>query len=434
MNFNLITIFTSEEARWQGKPLHEALLNYMQGLKLASRCLVTRGIAGCYENGEMATTRLEILSFKMPLKIEIILPAPEMEGVLPTIRAMVTDGIVCLSEMTVLSFRTQRQLLPGHLRVRDVMTPAPQKVTPATSLRAVTERLLSSVFTGMPVVDEKDRPLGIITQGDLIYRAGLPVRLGLLAETDQEKARTLLEALASRKAEEIMSRPAMVIPEDELAVEAVNLMLEKKLKRLPVVDQQGKLVGIVSRVDIFRIIMRKSPDWGAFQAQRIDVQNLQRVSDIMRRETITVAPSTPIEEVLEVINSGDIQRVAVVDPEGIFLGLISDRDLFTLFSDHKSGLWDFFVQKIHLVQPSPLKKEGQDHLKTKTAADVMRTDLITVREDTTLDEALKLMTEKALKRLPVIDVQGKFKGLISRDSLLRTGFAKAGTSARAGGH
>ncbi len=429
MDYTIITIFTSEEARWQGKPFYEALLNYVHGLKLAARCLITRGIAGCYENGEMATMRLEILSFKMPLKVEIILPAPEVAGILPTIREMVTDGIVCASGITVLSYRTQRQLLPAHLRVRDVMTPAPKKVTPATSLRAVTELLLSSIFTGVPVVDENDRPIGIITQGDLIYRAGLPVRLGLLAESDREKTKILLDALASRKAEEVMSHPALSIKEDEPAVEAVNLMLGKKLKRLPVVDKKGKLVGIVSRLDIFRIIMRKSPDWSAFQAQQIDVENLQRVSDIMRRETITVSPSTPVEEVIDVINSGDIQRVAVVDSEGIFLGLISDRDLLTLFSDHKAGFWDFFANKNPFADQGALKKESKVDLKTRTAADVMKADLITVREDTTLDEALKLMTEKALKRLPVIDEQGKFKGLISRDSLLRTGFAKAGTSA-----
>lgn len=50
----------------------------------------------------------------------------------------------------------------------------------------------------------------------------------------------------------------------------------------------------------------------------------------------------------------------------------------------------------------------------------MKTDLVIVKEDTPLQNAMKLMTEKALKRLPVIDKDGKFKGMISRDSLLRT--------------
>ena len=53
----------------------------------------------------------------------------------------------------------------------------------------------------------------------------------------------------------------------------------------------------------------------------------------------------------------------------------------------------------------------------------MRTDLVTVREETTIDEAVRLMADKGLKRLPVLDGEGHFRGMISRDSLLRTGLA-----------
>jgi CBS-domain-containing membrane protein len=424
MDYKIITIYTSEEARYKGKPFSEALLSHIQNLKLAARCLVTRGISGCYEDGEMATMKLEILSFKMPLKVEIILPAGEIDGIMPVVEEMVTDGIVSISDLIVLSHRTQRQLLLRHLRIRDVMTPAPRNVSPTTSLKKVTELLLSSIFTGLPVVDDKNRPVGIITQGDLIYRGGLPIRLGLLAESTPENIRSILQALALRKAEEIMTRPAISIPADKPALDAVNLMLDKKLKRLPVVDDTGKLVGIVSRLDLFRTIMKKSPDWTAFQAQKIEVKNIQTVADIMRREALTVLPSTSVEKVVDVINSNDIQRVAVVDEKGSFLGLVSDRDLLAVFSDSRSDLWSFWADIFSSGKKAQLKKETREVLKAKTAAEVMKTDLITVTEGTTLEEALKLMTEKALKRLPVLDAEGKFKGLISRDSLLRTGFAK----------
>ena len=56
----------------------------------------------------------------------------------------------------------------------------------------------------------------------------------------------------------------------------------------------------------------------------------------------------------------------------------------------------------------------------------MNTNIVTVHEDSPIDEAIRLMTEKALKRLPVLDFEGKFKGMISRDSLLRTGFGHGG--------
>ena len=101
------------------------------------------------------------------------------------------------------------------------------------------------------------------------------------------------------------------------------MLQETGRKRLPVVDAEGKLVGNLSRVDVFHTILRECPDWQAFQKQKITVANLRFVSDIMRRDTTTVLPDTPVEEVIRLIDCGDIQRVCVVDQEGYFLGLIS---------------------------------------------------------------------------------------------------------------
>ena len=53
----------------------------------------------------------------------------------------------------------------------------------------------------------------------------------------------------------------------------------------------------------------------------------------------------------------------------------------------------------------------------------MKTQIVTVREDTSIEEAITFMLETAYKRLPVLDSEGKFKGMINRDSLLRTIFA-----------
>ena len=424
LQYRVIEIFSNEEARWAGKPLPNAIVEFIRGLKIAARCIVARGIEGSYENGEIATQNIEVLSFNMPLKIEIVLPSSELDPVLQKIEEMVSEGIVAVREIEIHAHKTHQRLLPRQIKVKDIMTPSPRKVTPSTSLREVAALLLSSNFTGAPVVDREDRPMGIITQGDLVYRAGMPMRLGLLAASEREKREAVLESLASRKAEEIMSSPAVSIREDEPATEAVSLMMRKELKRLPVVSKKGNLTGIVSRLDIFRTIMKESPDWKAFQGGEIEVGHLHQVSDIMRRDTHAVSPETSVEEVIRIIDSNDIQRVAVVGRDGTFLGLISDRDLLTAFAERHPGIWDFFMSKIPFTERGRRQGEVREHLRGRTAAEVMKTDLITVREDTSLDEAIKLMTEKALKRLPVLDAEGKFKGMISRDALLRTGFGQ----------
>ena len=64
-----------------------------------------------------------------------------------------------------------------------------------------------------------------------------------------------------------------------------------------------------------------------------------------------------------------------------------------------------------------------EYLRAKTAGEVMSTNIVTVQEDAPIDEAIRLMLERAIKRLPVVDSEGKYKGMVSRDSLLRAGFA-----------
>ncbi len=308
------------------------------------------------------------------------------------------------------------------------MTTSPQKVTLETPLDEVARLLLSTTFTGLPVVDTQNRPVGVISQGDLIYKAGMPMRLGLLAESDRAKVSAVFADLASRQAREVMTQPVVMIDQDKNVTDAVDLMLTKQVKRLPVVDAADKLVGILSRLDVFHTILRECPDWQAFQKQDITVDNRCFVADIMRRDSISVLPDTPVDEVMRLIDCNDIQRVAVVNQAGDFLGLISDRDLLVAFSEHHQEIWDYFASKIPFTERGRRHQQLQTHLQAKTAGEVMNTNIITVQEDAPIQEAIRLMFEKSIKRLPVLDAQGKFTGTVSRDALLRLGFASQSTT------
>jgi CBS domain-containing protein len=421
MNYKVIEVFTSEDVRWHGKPLAEAIVDHVRSRKLAARCLVLRGLAGCYESGEVATAKVEILSFKMPLKIEIVLPASEADSLLPALQDMVTDGVVTVREVAAASHRTEKHLLPRHLRVRDVMTASPKTVLPTTTAGDVVRLLLSANFNSVPVVDDGGRPVGIVTQSDLITRAGMPVRLGLLSAMGPENLDAVLQALAAKKVAEIMSRPVVTAAEDQPLAAAVDLMLARNLKRLPVVNAAGRLAGILARLDVFRTITTETPDWRKIEARQIVVADARTVRDIMRRDTHTVVSTATLEDVMRVIDTSDLQRVAVVDEAGRLAGMISDRDLLRLFSGHKVGLWDRLAGKLTFTEMGRRHKAVVELARKQTAGEIMKTDLVTVAEDTPVEEAIRLMTEWKIKRLPVVGPGGEFKGMVSRDSLLRAG-------------
>lgn len=421
LTYNVIEIFTSEDARWQGKNLSTAIIEHVARAKIAARCVVTKGVAGCYENGEVATSLIEVLSFNMPLKIEVILPAAELETVLPGIEDMITDGIVVVEDMDIRCHKTENCLIPRQIKVRDVMSASPQSVGAETPLSDVIKILLSSSFNGLPVVDAARKPIGIITQGDLIQRGGMPVRLGLLQQLADDKTDEYVSAFSGKAAGAIMSKPAVTVREDDQLVKAVNLMLAKKLKRLPVVNDAGVLTGMLARIDVFTSIAQKTPDWQKILKQQVVVGNLRTVADVMRHDAPTVLPDTPIEEVLRTLGSGDVQRMVVVDRERRLLGMIADRDLLGLFSEHRIGLWQYFIRKLPFSDLARQDESLSKIARIKTAADAMKADPITVYEDTTIDRAISIMAAKGIKRLPVINRAGVFMGMVSRDSLLRTG-------------
>jgi CBS domain-containing protein len=427
LNYQAIEIFTNEDARYRNKPVADAVIQFIRDLKIAARCIVTRGIAGCYESGEISTGRVEILSFNLPIRIYIVLPAAATEQVLTGVEERVGNGIVVLHDLKVISHKAANTFFPRQLMVRDVMTAAPEYVTAKSPLSDAARLLLSSIFTGLPVVDQHDRPIGVITQGDLIARGGLPLRLGLLAETEEEGLEATMNALAPRRVVEIMTAPAVTVAADRPLTEAVDLMLAKALKRLPVVDKGGRLVGMLSRLDIFKTVMREAPDWDAFRAQDIEVKNLRIVADILRRDTQTVFADTTIDKVIRIIDGNDIQRVAVVNADGKLLGIIADSDLLHYFKPDQEGLRYLFAKMTQPFREDSVQDIEKRLAQTK-ASEVMRTDMLAIREDMLIEEAIRLMTEKSLKRLPVVDDNDGFKGMISRDSLLRTGFGRPRSS------
>lgn len=420
--YKAIEIFTSETARCRNKPATDAVIEYIRDLKIAARCIVTRGIAGCYESGEMTTQKLEVLSFNLPVRIYIVLPAAETDQVLADLNDMMSDCIIALHDLHVVGHRARKAFFPPQIKVRDAMTPSPKTVSTASPLREAVQILLSSVFSGLPVVDKKNRPVGVLTQGDLISRGGLPLRPGMLAESDGDRIESALSSIADKSAGDSMTKPVITVGEDKQLSEAVDIMLSKGVKRLPVVNKEGKLCGMISRLDIFRTVMHEAPDWKSFQAQKVDVDRLNTVGDILRRDTHTVSPETSIEEVIRIIDQNDIQRVAVIDDSAKLLGIISDRDLLVFFKQEQDGIWGLLAKvKKPFVQDACHGDFRQCLIDTK-AGSVMTTDLITVREDMLIEDAIRIMIQKAIKRLPVVDTEGRFQGMVSRDSLLRTGF------------
>jgi CBS domain-containing protein len=419
LTYTLARIFTSEESRHKGRPLYQEIIDLVSRQKISARCQVTKGIAGCYENGEVATFGIEALSSNMPLEIIVIMPSQESARLLPLLEEMVDEGIMTVEDKDVHWHKCRRQMIPRQVRVADVMTRDPQSLLADAPASDALRILLGSRFHGIPVVDRQHRPVGMATHGDLLRHTALPVKVGLFRNFDSSHFAEMEQVLGALRMADIMTRPVVVVREDRLLGQAVDLMLDQDLKRLPVVDEDGSLTGILSRLDVFKTIMDRNPDWATFDRGGVQLQEATVARDAMRLDTPVLGPEAPVWEAIQVIDSTSINRVAVVDPDGRLLGLVSDKVLMAAFSAHKGGFLDLLANKLSFTAMARKHVELLKALRARTVGEIMLTEVFSVREDALIEGALQLMVDKRLKRVPVLDEQGRFLGMLTRDSLLR---------------
>lgn len=135
-----------------------------------------------------------------------------------------------------------------------IMTRAVVSVRADTPLITVARRMAEHHITGVPVVDQEQRLLGIITETDFLRRMGATGHSSFMEVVARCLATKGCAALAikDQPAEAIMSRPAIAVGPRTPAHEIAATMTARAINRLPVVDADNKPIGIISRADLIR--------------------------------------------------------------------------------------------------------------------------------------------------------------------------------------
>lgn len=145
--------------------------------------------------------------------------------------------------------------------VKDFMTPNPVTISSTDSLETVIKLLEEHRISGLPVVDEANHVVGIISEGDLLVRESPmkpPLYMTLLGsviyfESPKQFHQHMQKALGMLVQDVMSTKPITTQPDVPLAT-AANLMLNKKINRLPVVGPDQTLIGIITRHDLVRAL------------------------------------------------------------------------------------------------------------------------------------------------------------------------------------
>ncbi len=153
-----------------------------------------------------------------------------------------------------------------NILVKEVMTSPIVTVRYDTSLKELLNILDNNIFSGLPIVDEGEKLIGIISEKDVMkytqWVIGQPLKDPVkILEGDIEAAHftgqrgiDVIELVASATAETIMTKDVISVGEETPVLEVVRLMNSNEVNRVPVVDNSGKVKGIVTRADILKML------------------------------------------------------------------------------------------------------------------------------------------------------------------------------------
>jgi CBS-domain-containing membrane protein len=285
------------------------------------------------------------------------------------------------------------------LRAREIMTDRVVSVAPGTPVTVAREWLADGRFTALPVVDERNRLVGIVSAGDLV-----DPRVGEEATVGAVMSRDVLSAH----------------PDTDVGIIAHRLNTYGGVRVMPIVDQ-GFLVGIVTRGDLLRPRARGGPLGRAVRralgrrhgytrtvpvaawAGRLPHPDTGAAGptarDVMTATgLLTVRGTTPVEAAAAVLTGARLTAVPVVDEQDRLVGIVSEADLVR----------------------DPL--DGRRVPPARTVAGVMTTDVVSLSPDAGVPELARLMSGHGLRVVPIVE-GGRLVGVVTRGDLLRAGHA-----------
>ena len=250
-----LTIFIGESDMWHHRSLYTAIIEMLRR-EGCGGATVTRGVSGFGASSVIHTTAILRLSADLPLVITVIDRPARIQRLLEPLRDMAPQALITSQEIEVVhSGMRFKEGLPD-VKVGEVMRPDPVTIGPDSPVTRAVELLLDKDYTALPVIDEDRAVIGVISDSDLLTRGGVQVTLSLKRATDADFVGELQRNLksADRKVREVMTAPAITTSADASLGSAAKLMVERRLKRLPVVDGKGHLIGILGRLDVLNTI------------------------------------------------------------------------------------------------------------------------------------------------------------------------------------
>jgi len=262
-------------------------------------------------------------------KVDINAPLSEAIGIFekedPDL-ILVFDGNLYKGVLTQdLIIRSHLKWDPTKAKVRDVYKPAPV-IKPDEDLSKAAKLMIEVDLRSLPVGESKAEIIGVINDMAVLEK---------VAETDFGK----------RKVEEFMTKDVVTLKPDDTVAKALATMRDHAISRIPIVDEEGKLEGLITLHDlIVRFIKpRFRAKAGELAGEKIPPFSMP-LRDVMIRGVITILPDARVREAIATMRDNDIDGLVVVNENNRVVGILTVKDLLLPISKMTEKEARFYLQ------------------------------------------------------------------------------------------
>lgn len=228
---------------------------------------------------------------------------------------------------------------PPETKLKRCMS-MPPKLSPQTKLPQILHNMLESKIYFLPVVDERDKLLGIVSFRRI---------LKFLLQEDR-----VLQFLK----EHLKPRKPQLVTKDITVAKARSLLKNSQHSRLPVVNEAGTLIGLLTRFDLRGILSEPAQPNRSSRVGQKKTALKQPISDYMQKLIVTAPEKSSIDEVFNILRANKVGSVVLVDSHNKPTGVIAYRDIL-------ENILHFFLEtRFSFLLDTPKDFRYRDELKT----------------------------------------------------------------------
>ena len=421
VKYGKMMIYARENELIDSVPFIDALFSFISSERLSVRAIVLRSSSSIDENGKIHNDSVEVLSYGAYYAVTVLGPDSENARILKWLDQVEFNGVITREECSFVYNTFKADILKSDIKVSEVMSTPPHFIYKTALLSEILMKFFECSVRFLPVVDTDTREVcGIVTEGELIKNHIIPLKLKYLSKDGAGKdfnAHKLIDEIKHNShmiAFDIMNHEAVTVLESETLKSAIVKMNDEKLKRVPVVNREGRLTGVLSRLDVFKQILS---DCDEFEHEAKKTSELNESTKFIDYNFEPALTTDHIGKILKRVSLSEYNFVPVIDKNKKYNGIITDKEIFPLAHIKTQGvsLWQRFLSLIF----TPGDVNSFDDSKA-TAGVFMNSDKkFVVSENEGLDKILDKMLEGELKMVVIVGADNKYRGVVSRRNIMK---------------